>query len=349
MQTSYSQNDEKPFNNLLLEEHMKNITKRKDGRYMGRIRLNYKTYYCYASSLKECASKLAQLKKELKKNSTESIFNKNILFETWSEKWYYTFKEPFLKPKTAKDLLFYVNELNSYFGKIRLDKITAVSIQNFLNGYETSRKKEILTTYLNAIFQKAIDLTILKGVNPCRLIVKDKKLNNIRPPFTKEEQYKIVEAIKGTKLYAPIMLYLFTGIRKNEYTPDIAKEIVNHTLKVQSEKKRTVKPVYRYIDLTPEAEEFIVRHKKDFKISTDNIYKQFNQLLKSIGIVGKSLHNLRHTFASNHYALKTPTKQISAWLGHATVEITQNIYIHIDKTMSAEDVNKLYNNLYYRI
>ena len=330
---------------------MKNITKRKDGRYMARIRVNYKTYYCYAKTQKECAKKLAQLKKQLKNNSTENtVISKTMLFELWADKWFNAFKEPFLKPKTAQDLKRYINELKDYFGKFKLDKITTVVIQDFFNKYEISRKKEILFTYLNAIFQKAIDLTILKGVNPCKLIVKDKKLNNIRPPFTKEEQVKILEALQNTKIYAPIMVYLFTGIRKNEFnSKNIVKDIVNHTLKVESEKKRTIKPVYRYVDLTQEAEEFIIRHKKDLQISTDYIYKQFNELLKSIGISGKSIHNLRHTFASNHYALRTPDKQISAWLGHSTIEITQNIYIHIDKTMSAEDVHKLYNNLYYEI
>ena len=37
------------------------------------------------------------------------------------------------------------------------------------------------------------------------------------------------------------------------------------------------------------------------------------------------------------------------WLGHEKIELTQNIYTHIDRTITKKDILKLYNNLYYQI
>lgn len=44
----------------------------------------------------------------------------------------------------------------------------------------------------------------------------------------------------------------------------------------------------------------------------------------------RGLHALRHSFASNLYARGVEVKIISKLLGHASVEITCNRYIHFE-------------------
>jgi integrase len=49
---------------------------------------------------------------------------------------------------------------------------------------------------------------------------------------------------------------------------------------------------------------------------------------EAAGVEHRGLHALRHSFASNLYARGVDVKVISKLLGHASVEITYNRYIH---------------------
>ena len=49
---------------------------------------------------------------------------------------------------------------------------------------------------------------------------------------------------------------------------------------------------------------------------------------EAAGVEHRGLHALRHSFASNLYSRGVEVKVISKLLGHASVEITYNRYIH---------------------
>ena len=80
------------------------------------------------------------------------------------------------------------------------------------------------------------------------------------------------------------------------------------------------------------------------------ITAKFRKILHELKIEG-SLHSLRHSFITNHYYLGTPAKQVQAWVGHSSIQMTMDIYTNIDPQINAkEEKNKLlkfYNNLYY--
>ena len=53
------------------------------------------------------------------------------------------------------------------------------------------------------------------------------------------------------------------------------------------------------------------------------------QACKKAGIRYRSVHMLRHTFATNCYNRGCDVKILSKLLGHADVGITYNFYIHL--------------------
>ena len=55
------------------------------------------------------------------------------------------------------------------------------------------------------------------------------------------------------------------------------------------------------------------------------------KVCKKAGVEHRGLHALRHSFASNLYARGAEVKIISKLVGHASVEITYNRYIHFFK------------------
>jgi site-specific recombinase XerD len=57
-----------------------------------------------------------------------------------------------------------------------------------------------------------------------------------------------------------------------------------------------------------------------------------------------TVHALRHTFATNLIKQGTDIKVVSQLLGHSSVRITYDTYVHTDLTHAIEAVNKLNTN-----
>lgn len=333
-------------NNYLESIEMKNVILRPDGRYMARKQINGKRINAYAYTEKQSLEKLKQKIKNINNIKKE----KNIYkLHEWLDNWYLTYKEPFIKLNTAQKLKNILNKIKNNFDNLNLEQITTQKIQQYLNKIKTTRTKEFIVLYFNACLQKAEDLNIINK-NPFKSVVKDKKLNIIRQGYNLQEQQHILNALKGNKIEGIILFYLITGIRKNELETinlETDLDIKNKTIKILSEKKRN-NNIYRYIDLTDDAIKLILNNKENFKLKTDYIYRELKKVLDNLNIKS-GLHRLRHTFATNHFYLGTPIKLISSWLGHETVELTQNIYTHIDRTITKNDILKLYNNLLFKI
>lgn len=144
----------------------------------------------------------------------------------------------------------------------------------------------------------------------------------VKLSFTYGEQEEIINKIKGDKIEIAILIYLITGLRKSElnYT-SLEKDLnfVTKTLKAINLKQREDEPPIKYIDLSDNAIKHILQNLKTLKSLNENIvYRRFKKI----------------------------TKIYSSWLGHSTTKITEDIYTSIDKNITKEKINKLYNNLY---
>ena len=332
-------------NSLQEQEDMKNITLRTDGRYMARKQINGRQITVYGYNQKQCLQKLKQKIRAV--NQKTEPQKQKVFLHQWLDNWYTTYKMKFVSLRTAQIIENAIKEIKKHFSNIDINLLDTQKIQSFLNKYQASRKKEFISLYFNACLQKAEDLDIINK-NPFKAVVKDRRINNIRQGYNLEEQTQILNAIKNTQIEPVILFYLCTGIRKNEITTfniDTDIDIQHNLIKIKSEKKR--EESYRLIDVTPELIKIILNNREAFKLKTDFIYRQFKMLLDKSNI-RSGLHLLRHSFATNHFYLGTPIKLISSWLGHETVELTQNIYTHIDRTITKDDILKLYNNLYYQ-
>lgn len=325
------------------DDTMKNITLRKDGRYVARIYKQGQTISAYANTLKQAQDKLKQLKK---KQITYTQKQTNYSFTEWNAYWLETYKKPFIKYKNYCDLLTIINEINKKLGNYNLKQITPKIIQEFYNTYQKSRKKEKIILYINASLNKAVQNNIITS-NPCNLIVKDRKIKYNEQPFTIEEQKQILQAVKNTDIECYIYLYLLTGIRLNEINSNIERCIVNNQFKAKNEKQRSDKTEYKYIDISPTFKQYLLDNKNNFTYKTSTVYHKFKKVLQQLNINGH-IHKLRHTFATNYYYLGVPLKTIQEWCGHSTPNITENIYIGVNREDIKNELNKLYNNLLYK-
>lgn len=74
------------------------------------------------------------------------------------------------------------------------------------------------------------------------------------------------------------------------------------------------------------------------------LYKQFKRAAERCGIYGVSPHTLRHTFATRLFERGADVKDVSVILGHSSVTVTYNTYIHVIRKREENTVGLLDDN-----
>ena len=69
--------------------------------------------------------------------------------------------------------------------------------------------------------------------------------------------------------------------------------------------------------------------------------RTLHRMLDHLGIERAGMHALRHTFATTLFANGVDVKTVSEILGHANVQITMNIYIHVIDEIKKKAVETL--------
>ena len=334
---------------------MAHIRLRKDGRYEGIICFKGKYFSVYDRNLQKLKTKITKKHKELKleyKNEKTLAKTKKdwISLNQWYKQWLENDKKPFVSANTLKSIInSFEKHILPYFKNIKIQELTKINIQKFLNQYEIGRKRELITTYLKACITQAYKERLIE-YNPFENIKLPKKLKSDKQGFSVDEQKTILEYIKQNepKWYDIIITYLCLGCRRSELQTITKENIKNNLVLIQGTKTNNAK---RYVKITNEFQTILLKTINNAKnINPDWITKKFKKILKKLNING-SIHSLRHSFITNHYYLGTPAKQIQEWAGHASIQMTMDIYTNInpqlDPKNEKEKIKNLYNNLYY--
>lgn len=89
--------------------------------------------------------------------------------------------------------------------------------------------------------------------------------------------------------------------------------------------------------------EYIVCSSKGDQIPPERLERTFYRLLNNVKIDQAGTHSLRHTFASMLFDEGVDVKTVSELLGHASIQITMNTYIHLIGKKKMGAVEKLDN------
>lgn len=112
------------------------------------------------------------------------------------------------------------------------------------------------------------------------------------------------------------------------------KQLVTNTTKTYSGdrilplNKAATEALERLCEQHPNSE-YIVCSSKGEIIPPERLERTFYRILKNVGISQAGTHSLRHTFASVLFAKGTDVKTVSELLGHASIQITLNTYVHL--------------------
>jgi len=330
---------------------IKNVSYRKDGRYVKRKVIKGIQIIAYGRSLKDVSHNFSVKLKEFMQQ-TKLLQNKKLkpptLYEWWT-KWYKEDKEPYIKPATIKEIVNIFKRLTPIYN-IEITKLTKDVIVDFLNTFGENRIKEKVYLYLRACLKYAVNHNVIKS-NPFALIKAPKKNRMHKKAFTYEEQVKIIENLKGKNLFPIILIYICTGMRKNEFDfQEIEKHIdfENYILKAENLKGRGLIKRYKNIQITKELCELIMSNLNIIhEYNSEKAYDEFSKFLKRLNLSG-SIVTCRHTYATNSMYIGNPDFFISKNMGHSSSQITKDNYMDIDYHLSKEKIIKLYNNLFYK-
>lgn len=88
--------------------------------------------------------------------------------------------------------------------------------------------------------------------------------------------------------------------------------------------------------------EYVVSTNKKF-ISPRTFDYRYHKVMNSAGVPDKNYHVLRHTFATRCIEAGVDVKSLSEILGHASVSITLNTYVHSSLDMKRNQLEKMYS------
>ena len=86
-----------------------------------------------------------------------------------------------------------------------------------------------------------------------------------------------------------------------------------------------------------------------FYYNPDYYTKKIQEIYAKAKIRDKTLHDLRHTCATNLLYLGMPDKFRQQYLGHANIVMTNDVYTNLQDDITKDGLLKLYNNLYPEI
>lgn len=325
----------------------KAVKKRADGRYWARYYdKEGKQHSVYGKTEIECYNKLRQAVKQVENGSKTK---QSYTLGEWLTKWLELYKVGKVKPSTLEQMQRYVKDVYPLANK-PLKKLTAIDLQEFLNSVDKPRKREKLFEYLKDALTKAVKNKLMEdnlfdGIDKPKFVRKQSKA------LTREQEQIFVKACADSNQGNLFLLCLYQGLRLGEALALTYDDInfdkrtitVNKSIDSMGELTtpktatsiRTLPLFGRTLELFEKGKSGNVFHYPR-KVYQNSMLK----ICKRLGFDGINIHSLRHTFATRCAEAGIAAKTVQRWLGHSTVDMTLNIYTHINAEFEQKEVVK---------
>lgn len=275
----------------------------------------------------------------------------------------------------------YDAKIRNSLGDVEIETINEAVISNFLImllSTNLSRRyikniSVLLFCIIGYAKLKHPQFTKLNGIQPLKFKMDKAKI----VIFTEEEQRKIEQCILSdiSSVNLGILLSLYTGIRNGElcalklsdFDMELKTVNINYTLQrvkntdenatsktkiiiAEPKSKSSVRtipipeffiPMLSKIFLHKNKDNFFLTLSQHKFIEPRTLENIFKRMLESIYIPNKKFHVLRHTFANNMLDIGVDIKTLSEILGHSSVVITMNEYIHPSLENKAKQIDLL--------
>lgn len=324
----------------------KTIKKRADGRYWTRYYKDGKQHSIYGQTIEDC---LQNLKKALSgKTKQPKDTTKHITLGEWLAKWLELYKKPKVQETTIAKIQYTIKNMQS-LSNVMLKNLTSIDIQNFLNSVEGNRKRELIYINLKDALTKAVKNKIIID-NPIDAVEIKREKRTEKHALTIDEERKLIAECNNCKEGLLFLLCLYQGLRLGEALALTYDDIdftnktitINKSLTERNQLKCTKNGEQRVIPLFSRTAELLDKNGKGkICIYSRPVYqRKICEICKELNIKGISTHSLRHTFATRCAERGVTAKTVQQWLGHKTLEMTLNVYTHVNSEFEKKEVAK---------
>ena len=348
------------------------ISQRKDGLYSGRFVDRYgKRQQKYFKKLQECRQWIAEAAYQDEHSDIHNL--ENLTLNAWFDIWYEMNKKNFRYNTLKVRKRRYEHDVKPIIGEMLIKDIRTIHCQNVMLLLAGKYSKSTLSqtrSIMKILFDYAMDNEIIIS-NPVTRKVKitGGKEGQVTRILTLQEQKKIISCLEHYSFKNQYLFILNTGLRCGEMIAltwddvdfERRKISVNKTATVIASKNQVVinppktKSSIREVPLTNEALRILKeqRNKKVINIenaiyvftgnngqivSSQNYSRTLSYICKKNGIEPISIHSLRHTFATRCIEAGMKPKILQAILGHSTLAMTMNRYVHVTDDEKAKEL-----------
>jgi integrase len=323
----------------------------------------------YAKTIRELEEKCAEIRMQVTKGAY--ITDSNVFMDDWVLDWLETYKTGFSHNTKA----MYGNIVNVHIiptlGRLRLIDVRPNHVQKLINeklALGKSRIAQQLSFTLKQIFEKAIENGYLTK-NPANSIQLGKIEKPRKRALTDIEQKLIITADIDVKAKAFLYTLLYTGLRRgealallktdfdfNNKTVTVNKTVVftaNTAIIKNSPKTEAGNRIIPLPDVlimllqayfSGSESEYAFPSAKNLLMSQISFRRFWEKTKKVISIQDDiTPHIFRHTYATSLYYAGVDIKTAQYLLGHKSINLTMEIYTHLDKSKTICAIDKLNN------
>lgn len=297
--------------------------------------------------------------------------------------------QPRLSPKTFARYDEIVRlHLIPAFGSIELQKLNGIHLETYYANARVSGRadgkgglSEQTLLHHHRVLSKAMKRAVrlkLRAGNPCADIEAPKPIRKEVAVLNERQTMALLQAAAGSRLYAPVLVAVTTGLRLGELLalrwedidPDGAELSVYRTLQRVKKLGLIVKELpktrtsRRKVALPPVTVNVLRTHLAEQKKERlrlgplwedsglvfpaedgspwgpDSLSHQFSRLAHGAGF-DLTFHGLRHTHATHLLRAGVSAKVASSRLGHSGIGITLDLYSHVLKDAQEEAASRI--------
>lgn len=352
------------------------LTQRKDGYYSAKFTTREGTRKeRYFDELKKAKQWLEDSKYEDKHNAL--VVSENMTVNEWFSAWIGERSKVVRTNTARNYNERYERNIKPVMGRMRINDVKPIHCQRVLNemkedGYAGSTIKQTLLT-MTTMFWSAAEQDIIRKSpvtkSEVRMPVEVLKAIDF---FTVEEEHRFIEYAKDYAYYPQFRLILEIGIRTSELIGLTWSCVDFENREIRIEKcleyrysrgawhwgPPKTKHGYRTIKLTDKAYD-ILKDLYDTRINNPATPDEFKDVVflnrtgyptknstydaaltkrcEAAGVKRLSMHDLRHTMATRYCENSTNYKYLSQMLGHSSIKITMDTYVHTTKESASTE------------
>lgn len=359
------------------------IYQRSDGRWAASITLeggNRKRKTFYGKTRKEVQEKLRVALNDQKQGTL--VTGPKQTLETYLYQWLEDVYKPTVRSSTYVQYKWAIRRhLVPALGNITLQKLTPERVQTFYARLLEEGLKASTIGVVHAVLHKALENAVrwnLVARNVSSLVSLPRIVEHEVQALTPEQARTLVEAAKGYRIEALIILALATGARHGELLAlrwqdvDLERKVlhIRHTVtrlggygfvenepKTRSGRRRITLPDFavdalkahrlKTEEVRLEAGDKWVEQGLVFPniyggfINPSVVRRWFRVILKKAGLPDMRFHDLRHSAATILLTMGVHPKAVQERLGHSNITMTMNTYSHVLPSVQQDVASKM--------